>query len=195
MHEERAMENGADILLVEDNPADAEFALAALNQCGFGSRVAHVSDGAEALDYIAATGPFARSRPAVLPRLILLDLGLQKMSGLHVLRQLKSDEAKKEKVAAWIEEGLKLSEIQNRLASELGVTLTYMEVRLLVNDLKLTPKDQPTPQPATQISSGSAGSEKNSPPQEMLDESFPEELAAESGAPSGVAAKISVSRS
>ena len=63
-----------------------------MDHCGFGSRVAHVSDGAEALDYIAVTGPFARSRPAGLPKLILLDLGLQKTSGLHVLRQLKTDE-------------------------------------------------------------------------------------------------------
>ncbi|MGA2864979.1 MAG: hypothetical protein ABSF95_10900 [Verrucomicrobiota bacterium] len=51
------------------------------------------------------------------------------------------DEAQRKKVAQWIREGLKLSEIQNRLASELGLRLTYMEVRLLVDDLKLTPKD------------------------------------------------------
>ena len=57
------------------------------------------------------------------------------------------DEAKKAKVAAWIAEGLKLSDIQSRLASELGVTLTYMEVRFLVDDLKLTPKDQPVAPP------------------------------------------------
>ena len=51
------------------------------------------------------------------------------------------DEAQRQKVAAWIAEGLKLSEIQNRIASEFGTRLTYMEVRLLVDDLKLTPKD------------------------------------------------------
>jgi hypothetical protein len=51
------------------------------------------------------------------------------------------DEAQRKKVAAWIAEGLKLSEIQNRLGSELGVRMTYMDVRLLVDDLKLTPKD------------------------------------------------------
>ena len=85
----------ADILLVEDNADDAEFALRALDQCGFGHRVIHVTDGDEALDYIAATGIFARSRPATAPKLILLDLGLKKLSGLHVLRQLKSDERTK----------------------------------------------------------------------------------------------------
>ncbi len=51
------------------------------------------------------------------------------------------DESQRKKVAEWIAQGLKLSEIQNRLDSELGVRLTYMEVRLLVDDLKLTPKD------------------------------------------------------
>lgn len=58
------------------------------------------------------------------------------------------DDAQRKKVAEWIAEGLKLSEIQNRLGSELGVRLTYMEVRLLVDDLKLTPKDQERPKPA-----------------------------------------------
>jgi hypothetical protein len=51
------------------------------------------------------------------------------------------DEAQRKTVSAWIVEGLKLSEIQTRLNSEFGVTLTYMDVRLLVDDLKLTPKD------------------------------------------------------
>src|SRR5437899_3358318 len=51
------------------------------------------------------------------------------------------DETQRKKVAEWIAEGLKLAEIQNRLLSELGARLTYMEVRLLVDDLKLTPKD------------------------------------------------------
>src|SRR5438093_13291612 len=55
------------------------------------------------------------------------------------------DDGQRKKVAAWISEGLKLSEIQNRLVSELGIGLTYMEVRLLVDDLKLTPKDVEPP--------------------------------------------------
>jgi hypothetical protein len=58
------------------------------------------------------------------------------------------DEAQRQKVAEWIREGLKLSEIQTRLTSELGVQMTYMEVRLLVDDLKLTPKDVEPPKPA-----------------------------------------------
>jgi transposase len=57
------------------------------------------------------------------------------------------DDTQRKKVAGWIAEGLKLSEIQNRLASELGVRMTYMDVRLLVDDLKLTPKDIEPPKP------------------------------------------------
>ena len=58
------------------------------------------------------------------------------------------DEAQKSKVARWIADGLKLSDIQTRMVSELGLNLTYMEVRLLVDDLKLTPKDMEPPKSA-----------------------------------------------
>jgi hypothetical protein len=58
------------------------------------------------------------------------------------------DEAQRQKIAAWIAAGAKLSEIQTRLAAELNVKLTYMEVRLLVDDLKLTPKDPEPPKVA-----------------------------------------------
>jgi hypothetical protein len=51
------------------------------------------------------------------------------------------DDAQRQKVTDWIAEGLKLSDIQTRLGSELGITMTYMEVRFLVDDLKLIPKD------------------------------------------------------
>lgn len=84
------------------------------------------------------------------------------------------DEAQRKKVAEWLAQGLKLSEIQNRLQAELGVKLTYMEVRLLVDDLKLTPKDvepvtataspltAPAPAAALQPEKSPAG--KNVPP-------------------------------
>ena len=51
----------------------------------------------------------------------------------------------RQRVTAWILAGAKLSEVQNRLASELGIKLTYMEARFLVDDLKLTPKDPEPP--------------------------------------------------
>jgi len=60
------------------------------------------------------------------------------------------DEAQRKTVAEWIGQGLKLSEIQTRLAADLGLTMTYMQVRLLVDDLKLTPKD---PEPTKAVES------------------------------------------
>jgi len=57
---------------------------------------------------------------------------------------MKLDDAQNQKVAAWIAEGLKLSEIQKRLNDECGLNLTYMEVRFVVDDLKLVPKDPPS---------------------------------------------------
>jgi hypothetical protein len=66
------------------------------------------------------------------------------------------DDTQKKKVAEWIAQGLKLSEIQKRLDAELGARLTYMEVRLLVDDLKLTPKDVEPAKPAASALTGSA---------------------------------------
>jgi hypothetical protein len=68
------------------------------------------------------------------------------------------DQEQRKKVAQWIAQGLKLSEIQNHLASELGVRITYMDVRLLVDDLKLTPKDvEPPKPPQSALTSGGTG--------------------------------------
>ncbi len=61
------------------------------------------------------------------------------------------DESQRQKVAAWIADGAKLSEIQTRLMSEFGLKLTYMEVRFLVDDLKLTPKDPEPPKVAAPV--------------------------------------------
>jgi len=64
-------------------------------------------------------------------------------------------EEQRRQVAEWIAQGAKLSEIQTRLATELGLKLTYMDTRFLVDDLKLVPKDverpkapEPAPAPA-----------------------------------------------
>jgi transposase len=51
----------------------------------------------------------------------------------------------KQKVAAWIADGAKLSDIQNRIAEEFDIRLTYMDVRFLADDLKVMPKDAPEP--------------------------------------------------
>ena len=58
---------------------------------------------------------------------------------------MKLDEAQRQAVSKWISEGAKLSEVQNRLAAEFGIKLTYMEARFLVDDLNLTPKDPEPP--------------------------------------------------
>ena len=53
----------------------------------------------------------------------------------------------KQKIAAWIAEGMSLSNIQDRMGKELEIRCTYMEARMLVDDLKLTPKDLEPPAP------------------------------------------------
>jgi two-component system response regulator len=85
----------AEILLVEDDPRDAELTLHALKRCGLAHRVEHVTDGQSALEYVASAAQYPNAQPITLPRLILLDLRIHKMGGLHVLRQLKSDERTK----------------------------------------------------------------------------------------------------
>ncbi|MGD0412223.1 MAG: hypothetical protein ABSC18_11025 [Verrucomicrobiota bacterium] len=59
------------------------------------------------------------------------------------------DETRIKQVAAWIDEGLKIADIQKRMEAQWGLRQTYLEVRLLVDDLKLTPKDPAPPPPPT----------------------------------------------
>ncbi len=61
------------------------------------------------------------------------------------------DDAQKKQVSQWIADGAKLSEIQNRLNKDHGLSLTYMEVRFLVDDLKLTPIDPEPPKPVAPL--------------------------------------------
>ena len=80
-----------EILLVEDNPNDVKLALHALKKNNIANRIEIVRDGAEALEFIFATGAYADRQNAENPRVILLDLKLPKVDGLEVLRQIKSD--------------------------------------------------------------------------------------------------------
>lgn len=80
-----------DVLLVEDNPDDVTLAMFAFKKNNFGNRVHVVRDGAEALEYIFATGAYAGRKIDQAPKLILLDLKLPKVDGLEVLRQVKAD--------------------------------------------------------------------------------------------------------
>jgi CheY-like chemotaxis protein len=84
-------EQPISIVLVEDNPADAELAIRALRRGRIGNQVQWLQDGAEALDFFFSRGNYAHRNMTNQPKVILLDLKLPKVSGLEVLRQLKSD--------------------------------------------------------------------------------------------------------
>ena len=80
------------ILLIEDNPDDAALTLRALEKNNIKNDVVVVHDGAEALDYLFATGSYAGRDLTIMPQLTLLDLKLPKVDGLEVLRQLRANE-------------------------------------------------------------------------------------------------------
>ncbi len=80
-----------EILLVEDNPTDAELATMALKEGNLANKLVWVKDGAEALDFLFATGAYAGRAIENGPKVVLLDLRLPKVDGLEVLRRLKGD--------------------------------------------------------------------------------------------------------
>ena len=81
-----------EILLVEDNPNDAELGLRALKKHNLTNNIHLVKDGAEALEFIFGTGAYAGRNMGNKPKVIFLDLKLPKVDGLEVLRKVKSDE-------------------------------------------------------------------------------------------------------
>jgi two-component system response regulator len=85
------MTNEIEILLVEDNPNDAELALRALKKNNLANNVIRVCDGEEALDFIFARGQYKSREKLNIPRLILLDLKLPKVDGLELLKIIKAD--------------------------------------------------------------------------------------------------------
>lgn len=80
-----------EILLIEDNPRDAELALRALKKRHLANHVAWVKDGAAALEYLFGSDAGEGQRITCCPKVILLDLKLPKVDGLEVLRRLKGD--------------------------------------------------------------------------------------------------------
>jgi len=84
--------DAVDILLVEDNPRDAELTIRALKKRNLANRVFVVEDGVEALDFIFCRGKYAGRAMAHPPKVVLLDLKLPKLDGLEVLRAIKADE-------------------------------------------------------------------------------------------------------
>jgi two-component system response regulator len=81
----------AKILLVEDNADDVELTLMAFAQVNLTNEIVTVWDGAEALDYLFATGQYAGRNMQEQPVVVLLDLKLPKIDGLEVLRRMRSD--------------------------------------------------------------------------------------------------------
>lgn len=80
-----------EILLVEDNPQEAELTIRALKKRTLATHFLHVHDGQEAIDFIFNRGLYQGARIYEMPKVVLLDLKLPKIDGLEVLRQLRAD--------------------------------------------------------------------------------------------------------
>lgn len=87
--------NEVEVLLVEDNPNDAELTTRALKKHNLANRLLHVKDGEEALEYLFGTGRYANHNPGIYPKVVLLDLRLPKVDGIEVLRRVRNDERTK----------------------------------------------------------------------------------------------------
>ncbi|MCF8038294.1 MAG: response regulator [Desulfohalobiaceae bacterium] len=86
------IKNIVDVLLVEDNPQDAELTIRALKKQHLANQIHTVEDGAEALDFLFCRGQYASRVESDGPKVVLLDLKLPKINGLEVLRAMKQDE-------------------------------------------------------------------------------------------------------
>jgi two-component system response regulator len=81
-----------DILLVEDNPQDAELTTRALKKRNLANRLFVVEDGAEALDFIFCRGRYAERKMIHHPKVVFLDVKLPKLTGLEVLREIRAEQ-------------------------------------------------------------------------------------------------------
>jgi two-component system, response regulator len=86
--------DAVEILYVEDDPSDIELTLIAFKDASLSNPIHIARDGAEALDYLFCRGAHA-TRDFQVPRLVLLDLKLPKVSGIEVLRSIRADERTK----------------------------------------------------------------------------------------------------
>ena len=84
--------NVIDILLIEDNPNDAELTLRALKKNNVANKVHLITDGAEALEFFFAKGKYEGRDVTSTPKVVILDLKLPKVDGLEILKRVKADE-------------------------------------------------------------------------------------------------------
>ena len=89
------MNHQLEILLVEDNPQDAELTIRALKKRNLANQLIPVQDGQAALDFIFGTGAYAGRDVHAQPKVVLLDLKLPKIDGIEVLRRIRADERTK----------------------------------------------------------------------------------------------------
>lgn len=111
------------ILLVEDNPQDEMLTLRSLGKVNLANEVEVVRDGQQALDYLFHEGEFAEQGGSDLPAVLLLDLGLPRIGGLHVLKRLRQDERTRLLPIVILTSS---DEEQDRLQSYLGGANSYV---------------------------------------------------------------------
>ncbi len=83
--------DAVEILLVEDNPHDAELTVRALREQNLVTQIFIAGDGEEALDFVFCRRKFSDRNPSKPLRVVFLDLKLPKVSGLEVLKEIKTD--------------------------------------------------------------------------------------------------------
>src|SRR5665811_2415267 len=81
------MKQEIEILLIEDNVSDAEMTIRVLKKNNLANNLLHLKDGAEALDFIFGEGEYSGRQMESLPKVILLDLKMPKVSGIEVLQR------------------------------------------------------------------------------------------------------------
>ena len=81
-----------EILLIEDNPYEAELTIKSLKKHNLANKLMHIDDGEEAMDFLFVKSSHAGEKGQFNPKLILLDLKLPKVDGLEILRKIKEDD-------------------------------------------------------------------------------------------------------